>query len=65
MNTHLPKKLPSRNIISIDIGGTLAKTAFYVPKHNLINLEKTGKFESLTRDTIPSMYFLVRLRFMP
>jgi hypothetical protein len=27
----LPKKLPNRKIISIDIGGTLAKTAFYIP----------------------------------
>ena len=27
----LPKKLPNKKIISIDIGGTLAKTAFYIP----------------------------------
>jgi hypothetical protein len=28
----LPKKLPNKRIISIDIGGTLAKTAFYIPQ---------------------------------
>jgi hypothetical protein len=27
----LPKRLPNKKIISIDIGGTLAKTAFYIP----------------------------------
>ena len=27
----LPKVFPNRKIVSIDIGGTLAKTAFYVP----------------------------------
>ena len=27
----LPKKFPLKKILSIDIGGTLAKTAFYVP----------------------------------
>lgn len=47
---------PARNIISVDIGGTLAKTAFYVPKHHRLNLEKAGKFDSLTKDSIPSKY---------
>ena len=28
----LPEKFPNRKILSIDIGGTLAKAAFYVPK---------------------------------
>lgn len=27
----LPSKFPNKKIISIDIGGTLAKSAFYVP----------------------------------
>jgi pantothenate kinase len=28
----LPAHLPARKILSVDIGGTLAKVAFYVPK---------------------------------
>jgi len=31
MKAILPKKFPNRKILSIDIGGTLAKTAFYIP----------------------------------
>ena len=28
----LPKMLPKRKILSLDIGGTLAKVVFHVPK---------------------------------
>jgi len=28
----LPAKFPNKKILSIDIGGTLAKAAFYLPK---------------------------------
>ena len=52
----LPKKFPNRKIMSIDIGGTLAKTAFYIPAAYQEELEKSGKLESLTKDTIPSKF---------
>ena len=38
----LPKKFPNRKIMSIDIGGTLAKTAFYIPVAYQEELEKSG-----------------------
>lgn len=60
----LPKKFPNKKILSIDIGGTLAKTAFYVPSGHQLHLEKLGKLESLTDKTIPSklqieVYFIL------
>ena len=53
----IPKKLPKHKILSIDIGGTLAKTAFYIPLEDQTALEKAGKLESLMDDTIPSKSF--------
>ena len=49
----LPAVMPSKKILSVDIGGTLAKTAFYVPRDDPIrqNLER---FEALTSGTVPS-----------
>jgi hypothetical protein len=38
-----PSNLPNKKILSIDIGGTLAKTAFYFPNDHLVHLEKLGK----------------------
>lgn len=32
----LPTVMPQRKILSVDIGGTLAKTAFFVPKNDPI-----------------------------
>lgn len=29
---NLPSKFPNKKIFAIDIGGSLAKTAFYIPK---------------------------------
>jgi len=49
----LPKKLPNRRIISIDIGGTLAKTAFYIPESHHKKLEEDGRLSVLTANTIP------------
>lgn len=49
----LPAIMPSRKILSVDIGGTLAKTAFYVPRDDPIRLDP-GRFEALTHETIPS-----------
>lgn len=45
--------------MSIDIGGTLAKTAFYVPAEHQKELEKNGRMEALTKDTIPSKFSLI------
>ena len=53
----IPKKLPEHKILSIDIGGTLAKTAFYIPLDHQSALQKEGKLESLMDDTIPSKSF--------
>jgi len=49
----LPSVMPSRKILSVDIGGTLAKTAFFVPKDDPLR-QTFSKFEALTNDTIPS-----------
>ena len=49
----LPAVMPDRKILSVDIGGTLAKTAFYVPREDPIRLN-LERFEALTHDTIPS-----------
>jgi hypothetical protein len=35
-NFVLPAIMPNRKILAIDIGGTLAKTAFYLPKDDPI-----------------------------
>lgn len=60
----LPKKFPNRKIMSIDIGGTLAKTAFYIPVAYQEELEKNGKLEALTKDTIPSKLSILFCRLM-
>mgnify|MGYP006907108380 CR=1 FL=1 len=49
----LPKSFPNRRILSVDIGGTLAKTAFYIPKSDPVRAD-LSKFETITKDTIPS-----------
>jgi len=43
----LPKKFPNKKILSVDIGGTLAKAAFYVPQESLAQYKEMGKLESL------------------
>jgi hypothetical protein len=35
----LPKAFPAKKILAVDIGGTLAKTAFYIPKGDPIRLD--------------------------
>ena len=54
--TNSPKKFPNRKILSVDIGGTLAKTAFYVPKEHEQKLLAANKLESLKLEAIPSKY---------
>ena len=50
----LPKRFPSKRILSVDIGGTLAKTAFYVPQgENTSELERENILK-ITQDAIPS-----------
>ena len=51
----LPAIMPSRKILSVDIGGTLAKTAFFVPRDDPIR-QDLGNFEALTSDSIPSKF---------
>jgi hexokinase len=50
----LPAHFPNKKILSIDIGGTLAKAAFYVPNDHKLKMMEMGKFTSLTHNTIPS-----------
>jgi len=49
----LPSKLPNRKILSVDIGGTLTKTAFYIPRDDPIRFDPSN-FEKITHETIPS-----------
>jgi len=35
-NFVLPALMPNKKILSVDIGGSLAKTAFYVPKDDFL-----------------------------
>jgi len=49
----VPAARPARKILAVDIGGTLAKAAFYLPRNDPAR-ENFAKFESLTGDTIPS-----------
>ena len=39
---HLPQNLPNKKILSIDIGGTLAKAAFFLPKSEMDELDKNN-----------------------
>jgi hypothetical protein len=48
----LPACLPQRKILSVDIGGTLAKAAFYVPKSDSV-YQDADRFKALTHMTIP------------
>ncbi|CDW79019.1 UNKNOWN [Stylonychia lemnae] len=50
----LPAKFPNKKILSIDIGGNLAKTAFYIPKSDP-QFQDHKSFEILTKDTIPKL----------
>lgn len=52
---NLPKSFPPKKILAVDIGGTLAKTAFYIPKSDSIRLDQ-DKFRILTNQSIPSKF---------
>jgi hypothetical protein len=54
----LPAIFPRRKILSIDIGGTLAKAAFYVPK-DCLEKASFGYHERITKETIPSNDYIV------
>ena len=51
----LPAVMPAKKIISVDIGGTLAKAAFYLPRDDPMRQDLT-KYEALTSECIPSKY---------
>lgn len=51
----LPAVMPSRKILSVDIGGTLTKTVFFVPSNDPIR-QDLANFEALTSDSIPSKF---------
>jgi hypothetical protein len=54
-NFKLPHQLPNRKILSVDIGGTLAKAAFYVPRDDPIHT-KPGALHNLTSMCIPCKF---------
>jgi hypothetical protein len=39
--------------LSIDIGGTLAKAAFFIPKSEMDELDKNNQLEPIKNDSIP------------
>jgi len=39
-NFVLPALMPNKKILSVDIGGSLAKTAFYIPKDDVVRQNK-------------------------
>lgn len=49
-NFILPTHLPNRKILSVDIGGSLAKVAFYIPRTDPMrnNEESIRKLTALT-----------------
>lgn len=49
----LPAAFPRKKILSLDIGGTLAKVAFYVPKDDP-NMQIPDYHEKITKQSIPS-----------
>lgn len=48
----LPTVFPKKRILSFDIGGTLAKVAYYVPKDDP-KFQDPACHEKLTKETIP------------
>jgi hexokinase len=49
----LPAAFPRKKILSLDIGGTLAKVAFYIPKDDA-NMQIPEYKEKITKQSIPS-----------
>jgi hypothetical protein len=59
----LPSIFPRKKILSIDIGGTLAKVAFYLPKDD-VKLKNPQYYEKLTKDSIPCKFsFIIEYDF--
>ena len=42
--------IPSKKILSVDIGGTLTKTAFLIPRNNPLR-QDTARFEAVIADS--------------
>jgi hypothetical protein len=51
--------MPQPKIISVDIGGTLAKMAFYVPKDHKILQSGQNIEDSLGPDVLPSKIIFI------
>ena len=49
----LPTMMPKQKILAVDVGGTLAKACFYVPREYQEQLDQS-KYDMLTEKTIPS-----------
>lgn len=60
----LPSVFPRKKILSIDIGGTLAKVAFYIPKDDA-NIKIPEYHEKLTKSSIPSMHIFTMIIILP
>jgi hypothetical protein len=54
-NFILPHHLPNRKILSVDIGGTLAKAAFYIPRDDPIH-QKPESLHKITSMCIPCKF---------
>jgi hypothetical protein len=52
-NFILPALMPNKKILSVDIGGSLAKTAFFIPKDDTVRHNKK-QWETITSKAIPS-----------
>ena len=49
----LPSNLPNKKVLSIDIVGSLAKAAFYIPQGLL---EMDEKLQAIEQESVPSKY---------
>ena len=49
----IPAKFPKKRILSMDIGGTLAKIAYYVPKDDPKFTNDPEYHQKLTQQAIP------------
>ena len=50
-----PAEMPQKKILAVDIGGTLAKTAFYVPHDDPLRQDE-ARFAALTSDCVAGKF---------
>jgi len=50
----MPLHLPNKKILSVDIGGSLAKAAFYIPMSHIKLLEEKKCLQEMAKDTSTS-----------